>query len=138
MKKSPGIETNPPRPLSFCPTQIMEDLLNGITNLPASGNGRRSHRRYPIDLAIRCRGLPSDRVLLGKIRDISSGGVRFTSSEILAPGTRVELSIDWPVLLDHACRLQLKCQGRVLRSDGHGTAIEMERHEFYTRKAPAA
>jgi len=99
-----------------------------------SGNGRRLHRRYPMDLGIRCRALRTDRVVLGKICDISSGGVRFISSEVLTPGTKVELAIDWPVLLDSACHLQLKGQGHVLRCDEHGTAIEIERHEFYTRK----
>ena len=84
---------------------------------------------------------------MGKICDISSGGVRFmsdwhqtvdTSSEPLALGTKVELSIDWPVLLDGACRLQLKGRGRIVRSDGHAIAIEFERYEFCTRKAHAA
>jgi len=103
-----------------------------------SGSGRRKHWRYPVDLEIRCRALPSDRVVLGKICDISSHGVRFTSSEILALGATVELAIDWPVLLDGACPLQLKGRGRVLRNDKHGTAIEIERHEFCTRKTETA
>jgi hypothetical protein len=139
MKKAPGIATNPSRPSASCPTQNVDEGLDGITDLPNSGtsNGRRSHRCYPVDFGIRCRRLETDRVLLGRIRDISTGGVRFTSSEILAPGTKVELSIGWPSLLDHACRLQLKCRGRVLRSDAHGTAVKMEGHEFYTRKTHA-
>ena len=82
--------------------------------------------------------LRSDLVIFGKIRDISSSGVRFTSSEILALGKKVELSIDWPILLDSTCRLQLKGQGRVIRSDEHGTAIEIEHHEFCTRKTQSA
>jgi hypothetical protein len=115
--------------------------MESTNNLRNSGNGRRSDRRYPVDLGISCRALSRHtdrtvgrRVVLGRIRDISSGGVRFTSSELLAPGTKVELSIDWPVLLDGACRLQLKGRGRVLRSDEHGIAIKIERHEFCTRK----
>lgn len=97
-------------------------------------SGCRSHQRYPIGLGILCKALPSDGVVLGKIRDISSGGVRFVSSEMLALGTTVELSIDWP----GASRLGLKGQGRVLRSDEHGTAIEFERYEFCTRKSLTA
>ncbi len=112
--------------------------MEGITNLRNAGNGRRSHYRYPIDLGIRCRVLRSDLIVFGKIRDISSSGVRFTSSEILAPGKKVELSIDWPILLDGTCRLQLRGQGRIVRSDEHGTAIEIEHHEFCTRKAQSA
>jgi hypothetical protein len=133
MKKSPGIETNPSRPSSSCPTKNGEVLLDGITNLPNSGtgDGRRSHRRYPVDLGIRCR-LETDRILLGKIRDLSTGGVRFTSSEILALGTKVELSIDWPARLGHV-RLQLKCSGRVIRCDGQGTTVKIGRHEFHIR-----
>ena len=118
--------------------------MESASNLRNSRSGRRSHRRYPVDLGISCRALSrhtervGSRVVLGRIRDISSGGVRFTSSEILAPGTKVELSIDWPLLLDGACRLRLKGWGRVLRSDEHGIAIEIERHEFCTRKYQTA
>jgi len=94
------------------------------------GGGRRSHRRYLVDLVICCRALPSRRVVVGKTYDISSGGVRFTSSEFMAPGTKVELAIDWPVPLDGASPLQLKGWGTVLRTDKRGTAIKIERHEF--------
>ena len=111
--------------------------MEGIGNPRNSGHERRSHRRYPVDLGIWCRALPSGRVVAGKICDISSHGVRFTSSQILAPGAKVELAIDWPVLLDNACPLALRGQGRVLRSDRHSTAIEIERHEFCTRKTEA-
>lgn len=99
-----------------------------------SGSESRSHHRYPIDLGISCRALRSNGFVLGRICDISSGGVRFTTSETLAPGTTVELSIDWP----GACRLALKGQGRVLRSDEHGTIIEFERYDFCTRKTQTA
>jgi hypothetical protein len=118
--------------------------MESASNLRNSRSGRRSHRRYPVDLGISCRALSrhtervGSRVVLGRIREISSGGVRFTSSEILVPGTTVELSIDWPLLLDGACRLRLKGWGRVLRSDEHGIAIEIERHEFCTRKYQTA
>ena len=107
--------------------------MEGITDSRNSEHERRSHHRYPVDLGIRCRALRTDRVVLGKICDISSGGVSFSASEILAPGTLVELAIDWPVLLDGACRLQLKGWGRIVRSDEHGISIEFERYEFCTR-----
>ncbi|HYW48448.1 MAG TPA: PilZ domain-containing protein [Bryobacteraceae bacterium] len=97
------------------------------------GGGRRSHRRYLVDLVICCRALPGGRPVVGRTYDISSGGVRFTSSEILDPGTKVELAIDWPVLLDGASPLQLIGWGNVLRTGKHGTAIKIERHEFWTR-----
>jgi hypothetical protein len=111
-----------------------ENLLNTIPTIQNPGNRRRSHNRYPLDLRIRCRTLRSDRFVFGKISDISSRGVRFSSSELLPPGTKVEISIDWPVLLHGACPLQLKGQGRVIRSDHHGTAIEFGCHQLFTRR----
>jgi len=133
MKKSPGTETNPPRLSSSCPTQIVEGLLDGTINLPNSGNGRRLHRRYPIGLRIRCRVRRTDRVVLGKIHDISSAASVLLHRD---PGSRHEAGSFNRLArsVDHACRLQLKGWGRVLRSNQHGTAIEIESHEFYTRK----
>ena len=105
-----------------------------ITDLQDWGIGRRSHRRYAIGLGIRCREIRGDRDVFGKVSDISTGGVRFTSFQTLAPGTTVGLSIEWPVLLDGTCRLQLIIRGSVLRSDEHETAIKIERYEFCTRR----
>lgn len=130
-----GLDFQIPMPKPLDSALTMGHRMEGLTNLRNSGDRLRSHRRYPIDVGIRCRALRSDEVVLGRICDISSGGVRFTSSEILAPGKKVEISIDWPVLLDGACRLQLRAQGLVVRNDQHGTAIEFERYDFYTRKA---
>ena len=107
-----------------------------ITDPQDSGTGRRSHRRYTIELGIRCREIRGDRDVFGKISDISTGGVRFTSSQSQAPGTTVEISIEWPMRLDGTCHLQLKGRGRVLRSDENETAIKIERYEFCTRTAP--
>src|ERR1700719_4445464 len=58
----------------------------------------------------------------------------FSRSAYATPLPVTRPFIDWPALLDHACRLQLKGWGRVLRSNQHGTAIEIESHEFYIRK----
>jgi PilZ domain len=113
----------------------MENLLDRIPTLADDGYGRRSHCRYPINLEIRCKALRSDRVLFGRIRDISSNGVFFNSSELLPPGTHVEFAIDWPALLANGCVLELHGQGGIIRSDEHGTAIKMERHKFSTRRA---
>jgi hypothetical protein len=95
-----------------------------------SGNGRRSHRRYPADWGIRCGAIGGDRVVLGKISDISTGGVRFTSSQTIAPGAMVELSIEWPVLLKGAFSVHLKGRGRVIRCAEHETVIKFEHDEF--------
>ncbi|MBF8285289.1 MAG: type IV pilus assembly PilZ, partial [Anaerolineales bacterium] len=63
----------------------------------------------------------------------SSGGVLFSSDQVLSVGTKVELAIDWPFLLQRTCALRLVVMGRVLRSDPSGTAIQTERYEFRVR-----
>jgi len=102
----------------------------GVSRFQDAGDGRRSHFRFPIDLPIRCRPLTGHKCSCGRIRDISSGGIRFVSSEALAPGVPVELAIDWPVLHEGESRLLLKCQGRVIRCHKSGTVVKIERHQF--------
>ena len=70
---------------------------------------------------------------MGKVLDISSKGVRFTTESALKPGTRLELSIDWPVRLNDSCLLKLMIYGCVIRSDQNAAVIKIEHYEFRTR-----
>jgi len=131
----------PPKQATEQTTELGEldvSFANQLADLQDLGDGRRSHHRYPADLGIRCRAISGDRVVFGKISDISTGGVRFTSSQTIAPGTTVGLSIEWPVLPEGACQLQLKGRGHVIRSDEHETAIEFKHFKFCTRKTRTA
>jgi hypothetical protein len=101
---------------------------------PALGVEHRSHLRYSLKLDVRFRVARSDQVCSGKIVDIGSGGVCFSCAEVLPGGTKVQMAIDWPVLLSDGTGMQLRVTGRVLRQDRRGTAIEILRHEFHTRK----
>ena len=96
------------------------------------GTGRRSHRRYSVDLAMQCKLLGAGRIITGKVRDMSCAGILFASSEVLPKTAKVELLIDWPVLLNGTCRLQLRGYGRIVRSNPHGTAVSISRFQFYT------
>src|ERR1035438_943199 len=93
----------------------------------SEGPGRRSSNRYKVELDARCIVLGMGLVIFGKIRDMSSSGIFFACTEHLAPGTHVELSVDWPISLDDACDLQLKLVGAVIRTDGRGMAISVRR-----------
>jgi len=74
----------------------------------------------------------------GKTVNISSSGVLFTSEEVLFPGRRVELSINWPAQLNSKCALKLVARGRVVRFEDGLVALEILQHEFRTRAlAPA-
>ena len=98
---------------------------------------RRDDRRYPIELEMRYKVVARNRAQLhgtGRTMNMSSGGVLFDGDQSLPAGTFVELSINWPVLLQEARRpLTLMILGRVVRCDGNAIAVKMNRYEFMTR-----
>jgi PilZ domain len=71
---------------------------------------------------------------LGRTIDLSSSGLRFAADKPLLMGQKLDVSIDWPVLLDGAVRLQLIMSGVVVRADGTTIALQIGRHEFRTRR----
>jgi hypothetical protein len=70
---------------------------------------------------------------VGKVLDISSKGVRFTTEGLLKPGTLIELLVSWPARLNDTCPLKLMIYGSVVRSDNSVAAIRIEHYEFRTR-----
>jgi hypothetical protein len=94
---------------------------------------RRSRHRYALDWKVQYKLPQSSEVFPGILRDISSAGVCFVSGDVLPARTVVELSVNWPVLLQDVCPLKLVLKGRVVRSDQRGTALKVFGHEFRTR-----
>lgn len=96
---------------------------------------RRYDRRYSIALELRWRLVRRRKVLesgTGTTVDLSSGGVLFEAGRALPVGLNVELSIAWPALLHDVSPLQLVVAGRIVRTHGSRTAIQMTQHEFRT------
>jgi hypothetical protein len=96
---------------------------------------RRIKRRFPIQQDVRYKMLYGHRIAetgSGKTVNISSGGVCFTTETLLASGTPIELSLAWPVLLNDLCPMKLTIYGCVVRSNGGGAAVAIERSEFRT------
>ena len=50
-------------------------------------------------------------------------------------GVKVEISIEWPSLLDGRIPLQLVTVGRVVRSAGVSFALSFERYQFRTLRS---
>ena len=71
----------------------------------------------------------------GRTIDMSSSGLSFTADKPLSIGQRLEVSIDWPVLLGEGVQLQIVASGVVVRTNGAVTAMRIERHNFRTRRA---
>lgn len=51
------------------------------------------------------------------------------------PGTRLLLSVDWPVRLSETCPLKLVTRSRVVRYGGGVAAARFETWEFHTRRS---
>jgi hypothetical protein len=99
-------------------------------------NEKRTRERFEIEQQLRYvildnRGIP--RFGAGKTINISSRGVCFTTQTRIPVGEQVELSIDWPVLLDGACRIKLVILGHVIRSSDNQAVLTVERSEFRTQ-----
>ena len=106
--------------------------------LPGSGGDRerRSKRRFQIEQDVRFKMLYGQRIAetgVGKTLNVSSGGVYIATENTLTPGLPIELSMNWPVLLHDSCPMKLMIYGCVIRSNGNGAAISIERYEFRTQ-----
>lgn len=109
-------------------------IQNG--RLIAAGDGdRRGKRRFPIEQEVRYKMLYGQRFAeagAGKTTNISSGGIWFSTENMLTSGTPIELSLTWPVLLNDSCLMKLMIYGCVVRSNRKGAAVAIERYEFRT------
>jgi len=97
---------------------------------------RRNKKRFQIEQEVRYKMLYGQRIAetgTGRTMNISSGGVFFTTENVLTAGMPVELSMSWPVLLHDSCPMKLMIYGCVIRSSERGSAVAIERYEFRTQ-----
>jgi hypothetical protein len=99
---------------------------------------RRDSRRFPIEQEASYKILDHRAAVpesgIGTTFDISSGGVRFGTGQLLRSGKRVELTVNWPALLEGGCPLKFVALGRVVRAEETWAAIHIEQYEFRTRR----
>jgi hypothetical protein len=109
-----------------------EERLLGL----GTDRDRRAKKRFLIEQEVRYKMLYGQRIAetgSGKTLNISSGGVFFTTENMLTAGMPVELSMNWPVLLHDSCPMKLMIYGCVIRSNEKGAAVAIERYEFRTQ-----
>jgi hypothetical protein len=97
---------------------------------------RRIKRRFQIDQEVKYKMLYGQRIAetgVGRTMNVSSGGVWFSTQNMLTSGMPVELSMSWPVLLNDSCPMKLMIYGCVVRSNEKGAAVAIERYEFRTQ-----
>jgi hypothetical protein len=118
---------------------VIETNEDKVLN-PNGDRERRMKRRFQIEQEVRYKMLYGQRIAetgVGKTMNISSGGVWFTTENVLTPGMPVELSMNWPVLLNDSCPMKLMIYGCVIRSSDGGAAVAIERYEFRTQGSRA-
>jgi hypothetical protein len=100
---------------------------------------RRSSRRFPIERQVRfkVRGELPPLAGNGITVNMSSGGVLFTTDQLLRRGSPVMLEIKWPVLLDDSRPLKLVTRGPIVWCDGGKAAMHIEKWEFHTQGSKA-
>lgn len=108
---------------------------------PQAAADRRQSDRFPIEREVKYRVLSKrsgDEGGDGKTVNISSSGVLFTASQMLLPGSRLELSISWPAQLNDKCALRLVARGRVVRLEEGCAALMIQQYEFRTQAPVSA
>jgi PilZ domain len=101
-------------------------------DIPMNKN-RRSKQRFDMELELIYRTLNQGQIVaqgFGTTRNLSSGGLQFQPTDPLSQGDEIELTIQWPALLNNLSRLNLVLRGRVIRCDALGCAAKIERYEF--------
>ena len=100
---------------------------------------RRASTRFPIEQEVSYRAMDHKAAVpetgIGKTIDISSSGVLFGTQQRLRFGKRVEISVNWPAVLEGGCLLKLVAVGRVVRAEDTRAAMSIEQYEFRTRRA---
>ena len=116
---------------------ISRQLSDSGVRLPKdAGPDRRARVRFPLTLDVRYsvshRRAPV-KTGSGQIIDLSSSGLRLAAQGPLEPGLKLDVAVNWPVLLDGRVQLQLILTGTVVWSSETEIALRIQRHDFRTR-----
>ena len=95
----------------------------------------RERLRLPISLKLQY-WLKSGQHADGETSNISGGGILFQSARRFAVASTIDVEAAWPFPWTGRCPLQLCIRGRVVRSNGLGTALAIEKYEFHTPCGP--
>ena len=110
----------------------LQPLIHGVQYV------RRIKWRFSIQQPVRYTAVGRNKVRhtgFGNTVNISSAGVCFTTETTLPVHTFVEVSMDWPVLLNGVCPMKLVIIGRVIRSSNESTVVAIKTSGFHTRSA---
>jgi PilZ domain len=95
---------------------------------------RRTKARYPVKLTVRYRTIGRSNSVngVGQTLNMSSGGLLVSAEHEMPAGLRLEVNVEWPLLLDGTVPLQLVAHGKVVRGGGSEFAISFAQYQFRT------
>jgi hypothetical protein len=99
---------------------------------------RRSKARYPVVLNVRYRTIANGPALagVGRTLNVSSRGLLIACEEpLVEDGSRLQVALEWPSMLNGITPLQLIAVCRVTRCQSEVFAVQLERYQFRTRKS---
>ena len=94
---------------------------------PAVRSNRRQ-QRFPISIPV--------KYIVGKVAgegvtcNVGSDGLLVKTKCVFPQGKLIELSLDWPAMLDGRLPLQLDILGKIRWSNVRGTAVEILRYKY--------
>jgi hypothetical protein len=112
--------------------------LEGWNNMEGSVSRavieRRTKARYPVKLTVRYRTIGRSHAVngVGQTLNMSSGGLLVSAEHEMPPGLRLEVNVEWPLLLNGKVPLQLVANGRVVRGGGSEFAVCFAQYQFRT------
>jgi hypothetical protein len=71
------------------------------------------------------------------VKNMSRSGVLVSCEHEISPGVRIELSIEWPSLLDGRVPLKVVTMGKVVRCEESSFAVVVAQYQFRTTKKAA-
>lgn len=100
---------------------------------------RRVDFRYRFDQPLRSSFVQRGSACLGAGHtvELGAGGVLFLAECPPPDGSKVELQLTWPFLVQDVCAVVLVIQGTVVRNDPRGTAVRMQHFSFQTAESRA-
>lgn len=95
---------------------------------------RRSKARYPVKLTVRYRTVGRSQAVngVGQTVNMSSGGLLVSAEQEVHAGSRLEVNVEWPLLLNGSVPLQLVAHGKVVRCGGSVFAVSFAQYQFRT------
>jgi len=81
------------------------------------------------------KGRTVTQVGTGRVINISSKGILFSTESLLPQGERIEVSVSWPARLNDTTPLKLVILGSVVRGEEKQAAVSIDHYEFKTRRA---